>query len=185
MTTVIDHPSPNFNERDPAAPLRYVVLHYTGMPTRDSALRRLCDNQAKVSAHYLIDEAGQVFHLVDESRRAWHAGKSFWCGTTDMNSASIGIELVNPGHEFGYKPFPAAQIAALKTLLGEIVARHGLDPAHFLLGHSDIAPDRKKDPGEFFPWQELAKAGFGIWPEAHASDYVPAIITRKTRMPRI
>jgi N-acetylmuramoyl-L-alanine amidase len=161
---MISRPSPNFDERDPAVPLHYIVLHYTGMKTADEALQRLSDPAAKVSAHYVIDEAGQVFHLVNESKRAWHAGQSFWSGVTDINSASIGIELVNPGHEFGYVPFPAAQIASLKTLIADIIKRHKLNAKAALLGHSDIAPDRKTDPGELFPWQELAQAGFGQWP---------------------
>lgn len=165
MPVFIDRPSPNFDERDPTAPLQYVILHYTGMPTRDEALERLCDPVAKVSAHYLIDEDGAVFRLVDESKRAWHAGKSFWKGLTNLNSASIGIELVNPGHEFGYRAFPAPQIAALKLLLSDIFVRHRLNAEFCLLGHSDIAPTRKTDPGELFPWQELAAAGFGVWPE--------------------
>jgi N-acetylmuramoyl-L-alanine amidase len=167
---MISRPSPNFDERDPAVPLHYIVLHYTGMKTADEALQRLCNPAAKVSAHYVIDEAGQAFHLVDESKRAWHAGKSFWRDITDINSASIGIELVNPGHEFGYVPFPEAQIEALKSLLTDIVKRHKLNPKTALLGHSDIAPDRKTDPGELFPWEELAKAGYGLWPKPAPED---------------
>ena len=156
--------SPNFNARDPHVPLRYVVLHYTGMASAAAALDRLCDPKAEVSAHYVIDEDGQLIHLVDESARAWHAGKSFWRGITDMNSASLGIELVNPGHEFGYRPFPAEQIATLKTLLRALQQRHDFGP-DFLLAHSDIAPRRKTDPGELFPWRELAAEGLGLWPE--------------------
>lgn len=163
-------PSPNFDERNPAVPLHYIVLHYTGMRTGDEALQRLCDPAAKVSAHYVIDEAGKVYGLVDEAKRAWHAGQSFWRGLTDLNSASIGIELVNPGHEFGYAPFPAAQIDALKALLRDIVTRRGLNPKTALLAHSDIAPDRKTDPGELFPWEELAEAGFGQWPKPAPED---------------
>jgi N-acetylmuramoyl-L-alanine amidase len=174
MSEIINHPSPNFDERDAAVKLQYIVLHYTGMPTRDLALQRLCDAEAKVSAHYVIDEEENVFRLVDEDKRAWHAGKSFWNGVTDMNSASIGIELVNPGHECGYRAFPAAQIDKLKDLLYDIVERYELDPAMALLGHSDIAPSRKQDPGELFPWKELAAEGFGLWPKPQASDYAPA-----------
>lgn len=168
-----DDPSSNFDERDQAVPLRYIVLHYTGMPTRDAALKRLCSPASKVSAHYLIDEEGRVFRLVDESKRAWHAGKSFWRGITDINSASIGIELVNPGHAFGYAPFPPAQIAALHELLGDIVKRNKVNPRSALLGHADIAPGRKEDPGELFPWQDLAHAGFGRWPKPEPGDYAP------------
>ena len=173
MRNVIQKPSPNFNARDPAVPLRYVVLHYTGMKTGPEALARLCDPVAQVSAHYVIEEDGRVFQLVDEAQRAWHAGKSFWGGVTDVNSASIGIELVNPGHEFGYRAFPAAQIAVLKLLLKDILARQGLNPLTALLAHSDIAPERKEDPGELFPWAALAQDGLGSWPdpcEAELSD---------------
>ena len=156
--------SPNFNARASGIALDYIVLHYTGMQDAQTALSRLCDPSSQVSAHYVIDEEGSVTQLVDCSKRAWHAGQSFWRGITDMNSASIGIELVNPGHEFGYRPFPPAQIAALTKLLPEIIARHKMNAATCLLAHSDIAPARKQDPGEFFPWAELAREGFGLWP---------------------
>ena len=142
-----------------------VVLHYTGMATAEAALARLTDPAAKVSAHYVITEQGTVYRLVAEDRRAWHAGIACWAGTRDINRCSIGIELVNPGHEFGYRPFPAAQIATLEVLAGEIVARHSIPPAR-VLGHSDLAPDRKSDPGELFDWQHLAAAGLGLWPAA-------------------
>ncbi len=154
--------SPNYNDRKSGVPLQYVVLHYTGMPDAASALARLCDPVAEVSAHYMIDEDGTSYALVDEAHRAWHAGKSYWRGQTDINSASIGIELANPGHEFGYRPFPNAQISALQLLLRDIIARHGLDPKNCLLGHSDIAPMRKHDPGELFPWRDLAREGLGL-----------------------
>lgn len=149
-------PSPNFNDRQ--LPVGMVVLHYTGMRTAAEALERLTDPAAEVSAHYLIDEDGTVTQLVDESKRAWHAGRSFWRGITDVNSASIGIELVNPGHEFGYRPFPDAQMEALIPLLADIVKRHGIDPWN-IVGHSDIAPARKDDPGELFKWKRLAAHG--------------------------
>ncbi len=163
--------SPNFNARAPSVPLQYIVLHYTGMETPHAALERLRDPAAQVSAHYMIDEAGALFSLVPESERAWHAGASFWREETDLNSASLGIELVNPGHVFGYRPFPHAQIASLKILLHEIIARHGFDSARCLLAHSDIAPCRKEDPGEFFPWEELAREGLGFWPVP--TDFTP------------
>ena len=166
-------PSPNFNRRNPSIPLKFIVLHYTGMKTKEEALARLCDPQAKVSAHYVVDEVGAIIQLVDEQHRAWHAGESYWQGTTDINSASIGIELVNPGHEFGYGAFPAAQITALKELMRDIIQRHNLSAATALLAHSDIAPERKKDPGELFPWQELAAEGLGLWPVPHEADYAP------------
>ncbi len=141
-----------------------LILHYTGMVTAQAALERLCDPAAEVSAHYLIDEDGTVWQLVDESRRAWHAGRAFWAGETDINGCSIGIELANPGHEHGYRPFPEPQIAALEELSGAILARHAI-PAERVLGHSDVAPLRKEDPGELFPWQRLAAAGIGLWPD--------------------
>lgn len=147
-------PSPNFDER--TLPISMVVLHYTGMQTAEEALARLCDPQAKVSAHYFIDEAGVVAQLVPEEKRAWHAGKSYWRGITDVNSASIGIELVNPGHEFGYRPFTDAQMEALCPLLADIVERHDIAPAN-VVGHSDIAPSRKEDPGELFDWGMLGR----------------------------
>ena len=145
-------PSPNWNQRQ--LPISMVVLHYTGMETAEAALERLCDPAAEVSAHYCIEEDGTVHRLVREDRRAWHAGKSFWRGITDVNSASIGIELVNPGHEFGYRPFPDAQMAALLPLLADMVERHDIPRAN-VVGHSDIAPARKEDPGELFDWELL------------------------------
>lgn len=146
--------SPNWNERKSRVSM--VVLHYTGMRTAAEALERLCDPAAEVSAHYMIDEDGTVIRLVDEAKRAWHAGRSYWRGITDVNSASIGIELVNPGHEFGYRPFPEAQMEALIPLLADIVKRHDVPRAN-VVGHSDIAPARKEDPGELFPWDLLAR----------------------------
>ncbi len=151
---LIERPSPNFDER--ALPVSMVVLHYTGMPDCAGALARLCSPKAKVSAHYCLDEDGTTYRLVDESKRAWHAGKARWRGTTDINSASVGIEIVNPGHEFGYRPFPDEQIAALIRLVAEIKDRHGIGRGN-VVGHSDIAPARKEDPGELFPWEALAK----------------------------
>lgn len=147
-------PSPNCNER--MLPVSMVVLHYTGMESAEAALERLCDEQAQVSAHYMIDEDGTVSALVPEDMRAWHAGRSSWRGITDINSASVGIELVNPGHEFGYRPFPQAQMDALLPLLAEIVKRHDIPRAN-VVGHSDIAPARKEDPGELFDWDLLAE----------------------------
>lgn len=147
-------PSPNFNDRK--LPVSMVVLHYTGMQSGDEALARLCDEAAEVSAHYMIDEDGTVTALVPEDKRAWHAGRSYWRGITDVNSASVGIELVNPGHEFGYRPFPRAQMDALLPLLAEIVKRHDIPRAN-VVGHSDVAPARKEDPGELFDWDLLAK----------------------------
>jgi N-acetylmuramoyl-L-alanine amidase len=145
-------PSPNWDER--ALPVTMVVLHYTEME-REAALQRLTDPEAKVSAHYFISEAGEVVRLVDEDKRAWHAGASYWRGHRDVNSASIGIELDNPGHANGYREFPEAQIDALLPLLADIVRRHDIPRAN-VVGHSDVAPERKIDPGELFPWARLA-----------------------------
>ena len=141
-----------------------VVVHYTGMESGEAALARLRDPEAQVSAHYLIEEDGRLFSLVAEERRAWHAGVSFWKGETDINAVSIGIELVNPGHDWGYHAFPEAQIAALVELIGEIRERWTI-PDSRILGHSDVAPARKIDPGELFPWKRLAEAGHGLWAE--------------------
>ncbi len=168
--TPIDTPSPNFDARQ--APPDMVLLHYTGMQTGEAALARLRDREAKVSAHYLIDEDGRLFGLVAEARRAWHAGLSFWRGERDINAVSIGVELVNPGHEFGYRDFPDVQIETLIALLGEVRGRWDIPDAR-VLGHSDVAPDRKQDPGERFPWKRLAEAGHGLWVEPPASPGAP------------
>lgn len=153
-------PSVNFNERK--APLEMIVLHYTGMTSAQAALERLRNPEAKVSAHYLIDEDGEIYSLVDESKRAWHAGVSSWNGQTDINSRSIGIEIVNPGHEFGYRPFPDKQIQSVISLSKEIIKRNVLLDRN-IVGHSDIAPNRKTDPGELFPWKKLSENGIGLW----------------------
>lgn len=157
---IADAPSPNFDAR--TRPPDMVVLHYTGMASGEAALERLRDPEAKVSSHYLVEEDGRVFRLVAEERRAWHAGASYWKGERDINTASVGIEIVNPGHELGYRPFPDAQIDAVIALLGEIRERWEA-PDSRILGHSDVAPSRKQDPGELFPWKRLAKAGHGLW----------------------
>ncbi|MGY9005858.1 MAG: N-acetylmuramoyl-L-alanine amidase [Alphaproteobacteria bacterium] len=155
--------SANFDARATGAKIDMLVLHYTGMESAEAASHRLCDPAAKVSAHYMIDEHGQIFALVDEDNRAWHAGLARWEEKTDINSCSIGIELVNPGHEFGYRDFPEPQMNALISLAHVILARHPI-AAHRVLGHSDIAPLRKTDPGERFDWQALAAEGIGIFP---------------------
>lgn len=157
-----ERPSPNHDPRPGRVDM--LILHYTGMRTAQAALDRLCSASAKVSAHYAIEENGTVWRLVPEERRAWHAGVAFWAGRRDINGVSIGIELVNPGHEFGYRAFPEAQMAALEALGRDIIARHVI-PARHVLGHSDVAPRRKSDPGELFDWQRLARAGIGLWPE--------------------
>ena len=151
---LIDRPSPNFDAR--ALPITMIVLHYTGMESGPAAVERLCDPAAKVSAHYVVEEDGSVLRLVPEEQRAWHAGKSHWRGITDVNSASIGIEIVNPGHEFGYRPFVDEQVDAVVRLVHEGKDRHAITRGN-VVGHSDIAPARKRDPGELFPWNRLAR----------------------------
>jgi N-acetylmuramoyl-L-alanine amidase len=133
------------------------------MQSGAEAIARLCDPQAEVSAHYVVDEDGRILQLVDERLRAWHAGIAYWRGIRDINSVSIGIELVNPGHAYGYRPFPDMQIAAVIALTGDIMQRHALRPED-VIGHADVAPGRKQDPGELFPWQRLGEAGIGLWP---------------------
>lgn len=160
---IIWRPSPNHDARAAGMPVDILVLHYTGMPSAEAALQHLTDVAARVSAHYTIDEDGRIFAHVPEDRRAWHAGVASWGGATDVNGRSIGIELVNPGHEFGYRDFPTAQIEALIGLARDIVGRYAIAPAR-VLGHSDVAPARKEDPGERFPWARLAAAGIGLWP---------------------
>ncbi len=164
MKGLIETPSPNHEARAEDVAVDMLVVHYTGMTSAAAALGRLCDPVAKVSAHYLIDEGGVVHRLVGEERRAWHAGVASWRGVTDVNGASVGVELVNPGHEFGYRPFPEPQIEAFRSLATEIIARHDI-PARNIVGHSDVAPARKTDPGEFFDWRGLAEAGIGLWPQ--------------------
>lgn len=144
-----------------------VLLHYTGMRTADEAIDRLRDPQARVSSHYVVDEDGRILRLVPEERRAWHAGQSWWKGETDINAVSIGIEIVNPGHEFGYGDFPEAQVAAVIALIDDIRGRWTIEDAR-ILGHSDVAPTRKTDPGERFPWKRLAEHRQGLWFEPAA-----------------
>lgn len=160
---IVERPSPNFNDRP--GPVDMLVMHYTGMPDAEGAMRVLTDpdRQPRVSAHYTLDEDGTVYAHVPEAKRAWHAGISWWRGRNDVNARSIGIEIVNPGHEWGYRPFPPAQIAALLALSKTILSRHDIPAAH-VVGHSDVAPGRKTDPGELFPWQLLAGHGIGLWP---------------------
>jgi N-acetylmuramoyl-L-alanine amidase len=160
-----DLPSPNHDARPDGAPVDMLILHYTGMQSGAAAIARLRDPEAKVSAHYVVEEDGRILRLVPEERRAWHAGVSHWRGETGLNARSIGIEVVNPGHEHGYRPFPALQMAALCDLCLAILARHPIPPRH-VLAHSDIAPDRKEDPGELFDWEGLARNGVGLWPIA-------------------
>ena len=176
-------PSPNHGPRPDNTPIDMLVLHYTGMRDGRSALERLCNAEARVSAHYMIEEDGTVYALVDEERRAWHSGVGAWRGHDDINSRSIGIELVNPGHEFGYRPFPMPQMEALAQLAPAILARHPIPPRN-VVGHADVAPTRKEDPGELFDWAWLAARGVGLWPAANApaapraDDQIAAMLTR-------
>lgn len=188
---MIERPSPNFDTRD-GARIDLVVLHYTGMQDGETALRRLCDPAPKAgdypgpwqapdtdpatvlgraSAHYVVGEAGEVWRLVDEKERAWHAGKSLWEGRDDTNARSVGIEIINGGHDFGLPPFPEAQIDAVIALVRDIMKRNGLAPNR-VVGHSDVAPLRKEDPGERFPWKRLADAGVSIWPDSAGGERV-------------
>jgi len=160
---MLNRPSPNFGERRGDAPVDMLVLHYTGMATAQLALERMCDPESEVSAHYMIDESGAITKLVEESNRAWHAGVASWQGIDDVNSRSIGIELVNPGHGNGYHNFPDPQMETLTILALDILRRHPIK-ARNVVGHSDVAPGRKKDPGEFFNWAALARDGIGLWP---------------------
>lgn len=170
---IIERPSPNFDERAGGGEIGYIILHYTGMKTAEEALARLTNPDAKVSAHYTVDEDGSMYRHVDESKRAWHAGASFWQDQSDLNSLSVGIEIVNPGHEWGYRAFTDAQIVAVINLCKQIMQRHDIDEEN-ILAHSDIAPARKEDPGELFPWQKLAQGGVGIWPAVADDDTVKA-----------
>ena len=160
---ISDAPSPNFDDRKRGVDM--IVLHYTGMKTGAEALARMRDADAKVSAHYMVEESGEIFRLVAEDKRAWHAGVASWKGETDINARSVGIEIVNPGHEFGYRDFPDAQIDALIALTKDIRTRYNVSPA-MVLGHSDVAPRRKEDPGEKFPWGRLAEEGLALAPYA-------------------
>lgn len=158
------HPSPNFGERRNGAVPGMILLHYTGVDTAANAIAWLADPRSEVSCHYVVDEAGRITQMVAEAKRAWHAGVGAWGSDTDINSCSIGIEVQNVGHVGGYPPFPQAQIAAVIALCADIVRRHRIRPER-VLAHSDIAPSRKIDPGEKFPWDQLAKAGIGLWVE--------------------
>ena len=170
----IDCPSPNHDARPEGRAIDMLVLHFTGMESAEAALVRLRDPAAKVSAHYLIDEDGTAYRLVPEERRAWHAGTSAWEGERNVNGCSIGIELVNPGHEFGYRAFPEPQVEALIRLARAILSRHPI-PAWRVLGHSDVAPGRKQDPGELFDWARLAEAGTGLWANDRAAGAPPPV----------
>lgn len=159
---IIQHPSPNFDSRE-GQRVDMLVLHYTGMRSGAAALDRMCEAAAKVSAHYMVELDGTIYQLVDENNRAWHAGVSSWHAKTNINQRSIGIEIVNRGHEFGYTPFPRPQMQAVVALCKEILNRHEIPPGN-VVGHSDVAPARKQDPGELFDWKLLADCGIGLFP---------------------
>ena len=155
------HPSPNHGERR-GGPVDLLILHYTGMESAAAALQRLANPVAEVSAHYVVLEDGRVVQMVPEGRRAWHAGQASWAGISDVNSRSLGVEIVNGGHAGGLPPYPEPQLAAVIALCGDLAKRWSLAP-HRVLAHSDIAPERKEDPGEHFPWERLARDGIGHW----------------------
>ncbi|CAN5547753.1 N-acetylmuramoyl-L-alanine amidase [soil metagenome] len=163
--TFVERPSPNFNDRN-GQPIQFLIIHCTAMATAEDAIQRLCDPAAKVSAHYVVDEQGTVYRLVAEENRAWHAGVSYWDGTSDLNTSSIGIEIANPGDA----PYPQAQMDAVIALSNAIVNRHKIR-SFYVVGHSDIAPNRKQDPGEQFDWQSLSTSNLGVWPVPTQSDY--------------
>jgi N-acetylmuramoyl-L-alanine amidase len=169
-------PSPNHNDRQ--RPVRYLVLHYTGMHFGRDALKRLCDPASGVSAHYIVLEDGETHQMVADEHRAWHAGLSYWEGERDINSASIGIEIANGGHDENLPPYPALQLKAVQQLCLLLIAKHSIKPWH-VLAHSDIAPTRKQDPGEHFPWPAFAEQGIGLWPEAgpcHSPQSFPILL---------
>ncbi len=172
--SVRDRPSPNHADRGDPPRIDMLVLHYTGMRSAVEALDRLCNRAARVSAHYVIEEDGTVWRLLPEAERGFHAGVSCWEGECDLNQVSIGVEIVNPGHEWGYRPFPEAQMRSVETLCRDILARHPIS-AHRIVGHSDIAPERKSDPGELFDWPRLARAGIGLWPEPRGGAAIVAV----------
>ena len=183
MLRMVDAPSPNFNER--LHPLDMLVLHYTGMKDGPSALARMRDPVSQVSAHYMVEEDGSVFALVAEDKRAWQAGRSCWRGEEDLNSRSIGVEVVNGGHEFGLPPYPDVQIDAVIALCRGILSRWPI-PQNRIVAHSDIAPERKEDPGERFPWKRLAEAGVGLWPTLEDdAQLAPVGLRRGDRGPNV
>ena len=166
--------SPNFNRKnDKKRVIKFIIFHYTGMQSERESLKRLCDSKSKVSCHYLINRKGNILKLVEDKNIAWHAGKSFWCHYENLNKNSIGIELVNKGHQFGYQNFSKSQIKSLISLCNSLKKKYSIKTENFL-GHSDIAPLRKIDPGEKFPWKKLSKYKIGKWyfknnnvPEVH------------------
>jgi N-acetylmuramoyl-L-alanine amidase len=177
-------PSPNHNERKGGGTPDMIVLHYTGMPDDQAAIRQLCNPASEVSAHYLVLPDGHIIQLVAEARRAWHAGTSSWAGESDINSRSIGIEIANPGHDHGYPAFPKRQVAAVTALCRSIFTRHRI-PADRVLAHSDVAPSRKRDPGEKFPWKALADSGIGLWVKPAPVDQAGPVFTLAETNPAV
>ena len=179
-------PSANFGDRNKGLAPDMIILHYTGMPDVDGAITKLCTAGTEVSAHYVVLEDGRIVQCVSEVKRAWHAGVSSWAGEDDINSCSIGIEIVNRGHDWGYPEFPLRQIAAVIALCRGIMLRRKV-PAHRVLGHSDVAPARKKDPGEKFPWHSLANSGVGHWvtptPVVRGESLMPVTISDVVKSP--
>lgn len=173
LAPMIDTPSPNFNARKSGILPDMIVLHYTDMPDVHQSLAILQSAERAVSSHYVVDVDGTVYRLVPDEMRAWHAGVSFWDGESDINSRSIGIEIQNTGHQFGYVDFPRLQMDAVASLCRDLMARHNIKP-HRVIGHSDVAPMRKADPGEKFPWQSLAAQGIGHWPQPTNDDLIEA-----------
>src|SRR5262245_45673144 len=176
--------SPNHNERKGSGTPDMIVLHYTGMPDDRDAISHLCNPASEVSAHYVVLQDGYVIQLVAEARRAWHAGTSSWAGESDVNSRSIGIEIANPGHDHGYPDFPKRQVAAVTALCRSILTRHRI-PIDRVLAHSDVAPARKRDPGEKFPWKALADSGIGLWVKPAPADQAGATFTPGDTNPAI
>lgn len=175
-----DRPSPNHTERRGIARPDMIVLHYTGMTDAEAAIEHLCDPEAEVSAHYVVDVTGEVSGLVPETRRAWHAGRSAWGDVTDVNSHSIGIEIVNPGHELGYPPFSEAQMQSVEALIAGAMERWTIPPER-VVGHACVSPGRKTDPGEKLDWRRLARRGLAIWlePEPGSTDPADAVTFRE------
>jgi N-acetylmuramoyl-L-alanine amidase len=165
----------NYEPRRDDQPPTILLLHYTGMATAQKAIDWLCTADSRVSCHYLVDEAGRITQMVPEGMRAWHAGESFWAGETDINSASVGIEIANPGHGLGYCDFPEAQMRGVEALCSDIIARHLIRPER-VLAHSDVAPRRKSDPGERFDWSRLAGYGIGHWVEPGRIEGDPGLV---------
>jgi N-acetylmuramoyl-L-alanine amidase len=175
--------SPNFDHRPVDVSIDMLVFHYTGMQTALLALDRMCNLASEVSAHYMVDEDGSIWSLVEEGERAWHAGVAYWRGNTDINARSIGIEIVNPGHQFGYCAFSGAQMKSVTELALDVLSRNPIPPQN-VVGHSDIAPTRKLDPGEFFDWEHLAGLGIGLWPSQadHLEQNLNALAYALTRI---